>query len=89
MGLFAPLGSGRRRKRRTSTPDRVCMTHGCGAKIASWKWLCDGCFGLLPFDRKKEICAARQAREPHRVFGLSRDAAEWLAARREKLAGEG
>jgi hypothetical protein len=53
---------------------------------APWKWLCDPCFAQLPFDRKKGICEARQEREPQRVFGLSRDAAEWLAARRSKLA---
>lgn len=62
------------------------MTEGCGTPIASWKWLCDGCFGALPFDRKKEICIAREQREPQRVFGLSRDAAQWLAAQRERLA---
>lgn len=85
--MFAPL-NGRRPKRKAKT-DRICMTQGCGAKIASWKWLCDSCFARLPFDRKKEICGARAERAPHRVFGLSRDAAEWLAAQRAKLAGEG
>lgn len=84
--MFAPLGI-RRRRKRAAKPDRVCMTPGCGAKIAAWKWLCDGCFGQLPFTRKKEICDARAAGQPQRVFGLSRDAAEWLAAQRIKLAG--
>jgi hypothetical protein len=83
--MFAPLRG--RRPKRARAPDRVCMTAGCGATIAPWKWLCDGCFGQLPFARKKEICAARAAGEPQRVFGLSRDAGEWLAAQRIKLAG--
>jgi hypothetical protein len=55
----------------------------------SWKWLCDGCFAELPYARKHEICEARSAGEPHRVFGLSRAAAEFLVDRRLKLAGEG
>jgi hypothetical protein len=86
--VFAPLGLARRPRRRQAKPDRVCMTPGCGAKIASWKWLCDGCFGQLPAGRKKEICDARAGREPHRVFGLSKAAGEWLAAKRIKQAGE-
>jgi predicted amidophosphoribosyltransferase len=86
--VFQPLGRARRARKRARAPDRVCMTAGCGAKIASWKWLCDACFGQLPFDRKREICTAREAREPHRVFGLSRDAAEWLADQRIKFVGE-
>jgi hypothetical protein len=84
--VFAPLGTGRRRKRKA--PDRTCLTAGCGAPIASWKWLCDGCFGQLPGLRKKEICDAREQRAPHRVFGLSKDAGEWLAARRARRLGE-
>lgn len=84
---FAPL-RGRRPKRKPK-PDRVCMTEGCGAMIVSWKWLCDSCFARLPYDRKHEICEARKARESQRVFGLSRDAAAWLADQRTKLAGEG
>lgn len=86
--VFQPLGMARRRKRKPVPAFRACMTPGCGTQIASWKWLCDSCFGRLPFDRKKEICAARAERAPQRVFGLSRDAAEWLAAQRAKLAGE-
>lgn len=84
---FAPLG--RARRKRKPQPDHVCMTPGCGAKIARWKWLCDSCFAQLPFDRKKEICGARAQREPHRVFGLSRGAGEWLAARRIKMTEGG
>lgn len=86
--MFAPLGQARRRKRK-SAPDRVCMTHGCGAKIASWKWLCDSCFGQLPAGRKHEICDARAGRESHRVFGLSKAAAEWLVEQRNKAAEQG
>lgn len=84
--MFAPL-RGRRPKRKPK-PGRHCLTPGCGAPIASWKWLCDSCFAQLPFNRKKEICTARERREPHRVFGLSRDAGEWLAAQRVKRVGE-
>lgn len=80
----APL-LGRRPKRKPA-PERTCMTAGCGAKIASWKWLCDSCFGALPYLRKKEICEARQAHQPNRVFGLSRDAAQFLVEQREKRA---
>jgi hypothetical protein len=83
--VFAPLRG--RPKRRSRKPDRECLTQGCGAKIASWKWLCDGCFGQLPALRKKEICEARAAHQPSRVFGLSREAAEWLAAQRLKRVG--
>jgi hypothetical protein len=85
--MFAPLRG--RRPKRKPPPERACMTPGCGVAIASWKWLCDGCFGQLPYDRKREICAARQARESSRVFGLSRAAAEWLASQRIKAVGEG
>lgn len=77
---------GRRPKRRERAETRTCMTPGCGATIASWKWLCDACFGRLPYGRKHEICEARRQRAAHRIFGLSRDAAEWLAEQRNKLA---
>lgn len=81
--MAAPL-IGRRPKRKP-LPDKPCMTAGCGAKIARWKWLCDGCFGALPYPRKKEICEARAAQQPERVFGLSRDAAQFLVEQRSKL----
>lgn len=77
---------GRRPKRRERQP-KHCMTPGCGMVLAHrWKWLCDRCFGALPYPRKKEICEARSARLPERVFGLSRDAAQWLADQRTKEA---
>ena len=73
---------GRRPKRKERAP-RPCLA--CGASTqTTWKWLCDGCFRALPALRKKEICDARAVEAPHRVFGLSRDAAEWLQAQREK-----
>lgn len=84
--MFAPLRG--RRPKRKAPPERHCMTGGCGVPIASWQWLCGGCFGQLPFQRKKEICEARAARAPQRVFGLSRDAAAWLADQRAKRVGE-
>jgi predicted amidophosphoribosyltransferase len=85
--MFAPLGRARRRKSKAKA-DKVCMTAGCGEKIDAWKWLCDRCFRQLPALRRMEICGAREQRAPHRVFGLSKDAAEWLADRRNRLAGE-
>jgi hypothetical protein len=76
---------GRRRKRRAVAADRACLA--ChGSTGSTWKWLCDACFALLPFARKKEICEARAERAPHRVFGLSRGAAEWLQDRRARQA---
>lgn len=60
------------------------MTQGCCTRIDAWKWLCDACFKQLPFGRKKEICDARAAQAQHRVFGLSRAAAEWLQEQRER-----
>jgi hypothetical protein len=80
---------GRRPKRRERPLTRTCMTPGCGRTMAAWKWLCDGCYASLPFQRRKSIAEARQRQEPSRVFGLCRDAAEWLVERRRKLAGEG
>jgi hypothetical protein len=80
---FAPL-RGRRPKRR-GKPDKQCMA-GCGTMIPGWQWLCDACFGALPYLRKKEICDARAAHETQRIFGLSRDAAQWLAAQRAEAA---
>lgn len=84
--MFAPL-TGPRRKRK-APPPKLCMTPGCGTMLSHrWKWLCDGCFAALPYLRKKEICEARKAQQGERVFGLSRDAGEFLAERREKVAG--
>lgn len=81
----APL-YGRRRKRK-EPPPKQCMTPGCGAVLAHrWKWLCDACFAALPYGRKHEICEARKAQQSERVFGLSRDAGQFLAERREKMA---
>lgn len=77
----APL-RGRRPKRKPQ-PDKKCLTSGCGAIITRWKWLCDACFGELPYPNKKEICDARAANLPARVFGLSRTAAAWVATKRE------
>lgn len=84
--MFAPL-RGRRPKRKPQ-PDKICMTPGCGVKIEKWKWLCDGCFRQLPALRRMEIMNARATHEPNRVFGLSREAGEWLADRRAKMVGE-
>lgn len=83
--MAAPL-RGRRPKRREKPATKVCMTPGCGTVMPSWKWLCDACFGMLPYPRKREICEARQAREQSRIFGLSRSAAEWIVEQREKRA---
>lgn len=77
---------GRRRKRKAKPPKR-CLA--CGTTMASWKWLCDPCFGALPFSRKKEICEARAARLPERTFGLSRDAAQFLVEKRQQQAEAG
>lgn len=64
------------RRRRRDEP-RACMA--CGAAIAAWKRLCDGCFRRLPWPRRRAICEARAARAPHLVHQHSRDAAAWLA----------
>lgn len=82
--MAAPL-RGRRPKRR-ARPDKHCMTAGCGALIPGWKWLCDPCFRGLPFARRKAIAEACQAREPARVFGLCRDAAQFIVEQRIKVA---
>lgn len=72
-----------RRRKRPDQPVKRCMTPGCGAVLAArWKWLCDRCFGELPYARKHEICEARKAQAAERVFGLSRDAGEFIADRR-------
>lgn len=70
-----------RRPKRKPAPPRNCLS--CQAKIESWKWLCDGCFGILPYASKHAICEARAAKEPHRVYGLSIEAAKNLIAKRE------
>lgn len=79
--MAAPL-MGRRPKRRAKAPTRTCMA--CPATIASWKWLCDACFKALPRARKSEICRAREDRNPPKIFGLSRSAADWLTEQRIK-----
>jgi hypothetical protein len=84
--MFEPLGRGRRKRK--EPPPKLCMTPGCGKVLSHrWKWLCDTCFGALPYLRKKEICEARAARQHERIFGLSRDAGQFLAERREKVVG--
>ncbi|HWT12278.1 MAG TPA: hypothetical protein VN231_05965 [Allosphingosinicella sp.] len=67
------------RRRRAQREPRACLTAGCGAAIPHWKLLCDGCFGRLPWPRRRAIVDARQARAPHLVFQHSRSAASWLA----------
>jgi hypothetical protein len=79
---------GPRRKRKAKPLTRTCLTPGCGAVTASWKFLCDGCFHEIPTTSKRAICDARAGHAPHRIFGLSRDAAEWLVAHRAKLADQ-
>jgi hypothetical protein len=80
----APLG--RNRPRRRKRPPRRCLTPGCGVLIESWPWLCGICFSTLPLPRKREICAARQAGNPAAIYGLSRDAGQWVADRRAEEA---
>lgn len=46
--------------------------------IARWKRLCDGCFRRLPFDRRRAIAEAGEARAAHLVSQLSIEAAQWL-----------
>lgn len=75
-----------RRPKRKAAPPRDCMA--CKTKIASWQWLCDLCFGSLPYPSKHAICEARTAKEPHRVYGLSFEAAKNLIARREQQAAQ-
>jgi hypothetical protein len=73
----------RRRKRRSERAPRACLA--CKASTGTvWQWLCDGCFGRLPYSRKHEICDARAGRAPHRIFGLSKDAADWLQQQRQQ-----
>ncbi|MGE0178966.1 MAG: hypothetical protein AB7O91_03995 [Sphingomonas sp.] len=58
---------------------RCCIVRGCGARIAGWKWLCDRHFRALPFDRRRQIAEAGQARAPHVVSRLAMEGAAWLA----------
>lgn len=82
--LARTLGGRRKRKAKA---DRHCMA--CNTVTDSWKWLCDGCFGLLPYASKHAICEARKDRAPHLVYGLSRGAADNLIANREqRIAAE-
>jgi hypothetical protein len=73
-----------RRPKRKSKPPKPCMTAGCGTVIPCWRWLCDGCFKQLPFARRKAIAEACEERAPQRIYGLCRDAAEWLVEQRLK-----
>jgi hypothetical protein len=77
--LPRPL-TGRRPKRKAKA--RHCLS--CKVAIESWKWLCDPCFGILPYATKHSICEARAERAPHRVYGLSFEAAKNLIAKREQ-----
>jgi hypothetical protein len=82
------------RRRRPLPPEpRHCMTSGCGAAIPHWKKLCDGCWGRLPWPRRKAIIEAREAKAPHLVHSLSEAAAIWLkdnspAAAAARVTGE-
>lgn len=73
-----------RRPKRKPRPPKHCMTAGCGTVIPSWRWLCGGCFRQLPFARRKAIAEACEQRAPQRIYGLARDAADWLQQQREK-----
>lgn len=80
--MFQPLGRSPRRKRK-ERPLRNCMA--CAQSTGTvWKWLCDSCFKALPFPRRKAIAEAGQVRESARVFGLCRDAAQWLQQQRQE-----
>lgn len=65
-------------RRRPPVPNR-CVARGCGREIPKWKRLCDGCWRRLPFDQRRAIAQAGEARAPHRVAQLVTDAAAWLA----------
>lgn len=66
-------------RRRFKPPaTRTCLTAGCGATIAGWKRLCDPCFRRLPFERRKAIAEAGQARAPHIVARLAIEGAKLL-----------
>jgi hypothetical protein len=73
-----------RRPKRKPRPPHKCMA--CPAMIPAWQWLCDPCFGAVSYSSKHAICEARAAREPHRVYGLSFEAAKTLIAKREQEA---
>jgi hypothetical protein len=62
------------------------MTTGCETQIPRWQWLCNRCFRELPFARRRAIAEACQERAPQRIFGLCRDAANWLLEQRTKAA---
>jgi hypothetical protein len=65
--------------RRRPRPPNLCIAKGCGREIPRWQRLCDPCFRRLPFDRRRAIAEAGQAKAPHIVARLTAEAAAWLA----------
>ena len=56
----------------------LCLVMGCERPIPRWKRLCDEHFRALPFDQRKAIAEAGQAKAPHIVADLTRKAAAWI-----------
>jgi predicted amidophosphoribosyltransferase len=50
----------------------------CRSTVPHWKRLCDSCWSLLPWPRRRAIIDARDAKAPHLVTARVLDAAEWL-----------
>lgn len=56
----------------------ACRAPGCGREIPGWQRICTPCFRRLPFDRRKAIAEAGEAKAPHLVAQLCIEAVAWL-----------
>lgn len=68
-------GRCRRGGRRFREPE---LCRGCRGPLQSWQSLCDGCWRLLPWDKRGPIAQARSARAPHLLADAVMAAVEWL-----------
>lgn len=67
----------RGRRPRRSDP-HACAVTGCGQVIPGWQRICTPCFKRLPFDRRRAIAQAGEAKATHIVAQLVTDAVAWL-----------
>ncbi len=58
--------------------DEPHLCASCRSTIPHWKRLCDACWRLLPWGKRKPIMDARDARAPHILASRVAEAVGWL-----------
>lgn len=56
----------------------LCPVTGCGQTRRKWQAVCDGCWTLLPADRRAAIRSARHQKARHLEAKASIAATAWL-----------